>query len=65
LLSDKLRRRLEPLFETRVQRTTYPLVNGARAIVLTVDRGKIDTGERSAPLCEILRPTGVLPGQNM
>jgi triphosphatase len=53
LLSDKLRRRLKPLFETRVRRTTYPLVNGAQAIVLTVDRGKIDTGERSAPLCEI------------
>jgi triphosphatase len=28
-------------------------MNGAQAIGLTVDRGKIDTGERSAPLCEI------------
>ena len=53
LLSNKLRRRLKPLFETRVRRTTYPLVNGAQAVVLTVDRGKIDTGERSTPLCEI------------
>jgi triphosphatase len=53
LLSDKLRRGLKPLFETRVRRKTYPLVNGAQAIVLTVDHGKIDTGERSAPLCEI------------
>src|SRR5215468_9984074 len=53
LLSDKLRRQLKPVFETRVRRTTYPLVNGTQAVVLTVDRGKIDTGERSSPLCEI------------
>ena len=53
LLNNKLRRRLKPLFETRVQRTVYPVVDEAHAIALTVDRGTIDTGTRSLPLCEI------------
>ena len=53
LISEKFRRQLKPMFETRVRRTVYPLTNGAHAIALTVDQGKIDTGARSAPLCEI------------
>jgi len=52
-LSHKLRRRLKPLFETRVRRTIYPVVDEARAIALTVDRGTLDTGSHSLPLCEI------------
>jgi inorganic triphosphatase YgiF len=36
-----------------VQRTAYPVVHGAQAIVLTVDRGTINTGTRTLPLCEI------------
>jgi inorganic triphosphatase YgiF len=53
LLSHKLRRQLKPLFETRVRRTVYPLVDEAHAIALTVDRGTLDTGSHSLPLCEI------------
>ena len=53
LLSKKVRRRLKPLFETRVRRTVYPVVDGERAIALAVDRGTIDTGTRSQRLCEI------------
>lgn len=53
LITGKLRRQIKPMFETRVRRTVYPLVNKACAIELTVDRGKIDTGDNSAPLCEI------------
>ena len=53
LVNNKFRRQLKPMFETRVRRTIYPLTNGARAIALTLDQGKIDTGARSAPLCEI------------
>jgi inorganic triphosphatase YgiF len=53
LLGKKLRRRLKPLFETRVRRTVYPLVDDERAIALAVDRGTIDTGTRSQRLCEI------------
>jgi inorganic triphosphatase YgiF len=52
-LTGKVRRRLKPLFETRVNRTVYPLVADGRAIELTVDRGTIETGTRSLPLCEI------------
>ncbi len=53
LLTKKLRRRLKPVFETRVQRTVYPLVNNGHAIELTVDRGTIETAKRSSRLCEI------------
>jgi inorganic triphosphatase YgiF len=53
LLTKKLRRRLKPVFETRVRRTVYPLVANAHAIALTVDQGTIDTGTRSQSLCEI------------
>jgi inorganic triphosphatase YgiF len=53
LLNDRLRRRLKPLFETRVRRTVYPIVDETRAIELAVDRGTIDTGTRSVPICEI------------
>jgi triphosphatase len=52
-LTGKLRRRLKPLFETRVNRTVYPLVANGHAIELTLDRGTIETGKRSLPLCEI------------
>jgi inorganic triphosphatase YgiF len=53
LLTKKLRRRLRPLFETRVRRTVYPVADGTHAIELTVDRGTIDTGTQKLPLCEI------------
>ncbi len=53
LLNNKLRRRLKPLFETRVQRMVYPITKKTCSIALTVDRGRIDTGTRSLPLCEI------------
>ncbi len=53
LLTKKLRRGLKPVFETRVRRTVYPLNGNGHAIALTVDRGTIETGKRSLPLCEI------------
>jgi triphosphatase len=53
LMTHRLRQRLKPLFETRVRRTLYPIVEETRAIAMTVDRGTIDTGSRSRPLCEI------------
>jgi triphosphatase len=53
LITNKFRRQLRPLFETRVRRTIYPVVDGTLAIALSVDRGTIDTGTRSVPLCEI------------
>jgi inorganic triphosphatase YgiF len=53
LLGRKFRRQLKPMFETRVQRTVYPLADEKRAIALTVDQGDISAGGRSIPLCEI------------
>jgi triphosphatase len=53
LLNNRLHRQLKPLFETRVQRTVYQVTDDTRAIALTIDRGTIDTGRRSAPLSEI------------
>src|SRR5262249_21467929 len=53
LLSRKFCRQLKPIFETRVRRKTYPLTNGDSDIALTLDKGEIDTGDRSQPLCEV------------
>src|SRR5262249_32316331 len=53
LLNRKLKRQLKPLFETRVRRTIHPLADGTWAIALAIDQGKIDTGTKSMPLCEI------------
>src|SRR5215813_8110857 len=53
LIGRKLRRKLRPVFETRVSRTVYPIADKQREIELTVDRGKIDAGDRSVPLCEL------------
>src|SRR6516165_5469114 len=53
LMTKKFRRRLKPLFETRVRRTVYPIGDDKNAIELAVDQGTIDTGMRSVPLCEI------------
>jgi inorganic triphosphatase YgiF len=52
-LTGKVRRRLKPVFETRVNRTVYPVVANGHAIALTLDRGTIETGTSSLPLCEI------------
>jgi inorganic triphosphatase YgiF len=46
----KLRKKLRPVFETRVQRTTYPLARSD--IALTIDRGEIGAGRKSMPLYE-------------
>ncbi|SDT27617.1 CYTH and CHAD domain-containing protein [Bradyrhizobium canariense] len=48
----RLRKQLRPVFETRVQRTTYPLTGKDCDIVLTIDRGEIDAGDSTLPLCE-------------
>jgi triphosphatase len=53
LMTKRLRQQLRPMFETRVQRTVYPLGDDADAFALMVDRGTIDTGTRTLPICEI------------
>jgi inorganic triphosphatase YgiF len=53
LLSRKLGQKLKPLFETKVRRTSCSLSDESRAVAVTLDKGRIHTGERSQPLCEI------------
>jgi inorganic triphosphatase YgiF len=49
----KLRDPLEPVFETRVTRTSFPVQYGNSEIQLALDEGEIDTGEAKEPICEL------------
>ena len=53
LVNKKVRRTLKPMFKTRVHRTIYPSGDNAGEIELAIDRGKIDTGKGSMPVCEL------------
>jgi inorganic triphosphatase YgiF len=53
LLNKKLRRKLKPVFETRVRRTVYPLRRNGSEIELSVDTGQVDAAGQSSPLCEV------------
>jgi triphosphatase len=53
ILTKKMRRGLKPMFETRIHRTIYSLADDQRAFELTIDRGKIDTGDDAEPVCEL------------
>jgi inorganic triphosphatase YgiF len=53
LFTKTLRKSLRPIFETRIDRTSYPLRVRRSQVEVTLDRGKIDTGNRSHPVCEI------------
>jgi triphosphatase len=53
LLSRKLPRRLKPVFETKVRRAKCSVSDENRAVEVTLDRGRIDAGKHSRPLCEI------------
>src|SRR5262245_42032131 len=53
VFSKNVRRGLKPIFETRVRRTVYPIQRGDTEIELTVDKGKVEAGRQSSPLCEL------------
>src|SRR6266446_4895796 len=53
VFNKNVRRGLKPIFETRVRRTVYPIRSGDSEIELTLDRGKIEAGRQSTPLCEL------------
>ncbi|MBR0826061.1 CHAD domain-containing protein [Bradyrhizobium manausense] len=53
LATRKLRRKLKPVFETSVHRTTVPLRTRRSEIELAVDRGRITAGRRSSPIEEV------------
>jgi inorganic triphosphatase YgiF len=53
LLSSKLKRDLEPIFTTHVQRTFLPICSGNSQIELALDEGHVRAGQKSAPLAEV------------
>jgi inorganic triphosphatase YgiF len=53
LLSNKLRQRLQPIFETRVRRTSYELIDDGRDVLMTLDKGRIVSDKRSEAISEI------------
>ena len=53
VFSKSVRRGLKPIFETRVRRTVYPIRSGDSEIELTVEKGKVEAGRQSSPLCEV------------
>src|SRR3974377_953599 len=53
LLNNKLRRALKPVFETRVHRKVFQIRRGQSDIEISIDKGKIEAGQKSSPLCEV------------
>jgi inorganic triphosphatase YgiF len=53
LLSRKVRSSLRPLFETRVQRTVYPVKLDGSDIELSFDKGHVEDGRQSSDFCEV------------
>ena len=53
LMNRKLAHALKPVFETQVHRTVVPLNGGASLIELTLDRGEVRLGRKSAPISEV------------
>ena len=53
LLNKKLRRALKPMFETHVRRKVFQIRSGQSEIELSIDKGKVEAGRKSSPLCEV------------
>jgi triphosphatase len=53
LLNKRLRRALKPVFETHVNRKIFQIRTGESEIELSIDKGKIEAGRKSFPLCEV------------
>src|SRR5262245_25353918 len=53
LLTKKLRESLKPVFETRVRRKAFQIQSGGSEIEVSIDKGKVEAGRQSSPLCEV------------
>ena len=53
LLNKKLREGLKPVFETSVRRKVFQVQSGASEIEVSIDKGKVEAGRQSSPLCEV------------
>jgi triphosphatase len=53
LLTKKLKRRLKPVFETHIHRTTAPVRKNGTRIEVALDEGRVRAGRQSAPISEL------------
>ena len=53
LLTDKVREKLQPVFETRIRRMLFPLEHDGTEIEVAIDRGEISTRTQACPVCEV------------
>jgi triphosphatase len=53
LITKRLRRKLQPVFETVVERTTLPVRAGGTSMEVAVDRGRIEVAGRQEPISEV------------
>ena len=53
LLTKKLKRRLKPIFETHIHRTSVPILKNRSRIELALDEGEVRAGRQSAPISEL------------
>jgi triphosphatase len=53
LLTKKLKRRLKPIFETHIHRTSVPVRKNGTRIEVALDEGQVRAGRRSAPISEL------------
>jgi inorganic triphosphatase YgiF len=53
LLTKKLKRRLKPVFETRIHRTSVPVVRNGSRIEVVLDEGEVRAGRQSAAIGEL------------
>ena len=53
LLNEELRRALRPVFKTHVRRKVFQIRSGQSEIELSLDKGKVEAGRKSSPLCEV------------
>lgn len=53
ILTKEVRRKLKPMFETKVHRTVFPMRDGYTEIELVLDEGKVVAGEMTVPLHEV------------
>jgi len=53
LLADDVRYGLQPVFETRIERTSYQLSESGTELIVATDEGQIIAGDSSCPVSEI------------
>ena len=53
LLTKKLKRKLKPVFETHIHRTTAPVRKNGTRIEVALDEGRVRAGRQSAPTSEL------------